>query len=215
VCLSYCVLNIIITPPGVIWLLLGSREWKFISLLSWPLGCKLWGVERTAILFTVLGRNWGEPSAHCSSSSMNLTVLHFKRGNPDEKLHHWLQKSASINRQEHRYSIDCSVFYSIFGDGPMCHVEFLIPEHDYVPLNVTVSIELTCGISKMLYKSNNTVSSGVLDFNCFVIKFNVLCPYNSIAYIKFNNNLLHRAFRLLIKALKCFGLSWCSSSGSL
>lgn len=97
----------------------------------------------------------------------------------------------------------------------MSYVEFLILEHYYVPLNITVNIELTRGISKMLYKDNNTVPSGVFDFNSYVIKFSVHFPYSYIAYIKFNNHLLHSVFRLLIKAPKCFGLSCSPSSGSL
>jgi len=34
---------------------------------------------------------------------------------------------------------------------------------------VTVNIELTRSISKTLYKDNNTVPSGVFEFNCFAI----------------------------------------------
>jgi hypothetical protein len=82
-----------------------------------------------------------------------------------------------------------------------------------VLLNVTVNIELSRGVSKILYKDNNTVPSGVFDFNCFAIKFNVHFPYNYTAYIQFNN-LFHNVFLLLIKAPTYFGPSSCPSSWS-
>jgi len=63
-------------------------------------------------------------------------------------------------------------YFIIFLETDQCVLcRILILEHDYVPLKVTVNIELSRSVSKILYKDNSTVPSGVFDFNRFAIKF--------------------------------------------
>jgi len=81
-------------------------------------------------------------------------------------------------------------YFIVFLETDQCVLcRILILEHDCIPLKVTVNIELSRSISKILY-NNNAVPLGVLDFNCFAIKFNVHLPYNYIECIKFSNNFL-------------------------
>ena len=79
---------------------------------------------------------------------MNLTVLHFKRGNPDES---YITGSKSPPKLTDKSTGTASTvpYFIVFLDTDQC-VLCRIPD-TRAPLNVTVNIELTRGISKMLY----------------------------------------------------------------